>query len=307
MSASSVTLSRSLDVVQGEIKLQWLLIVFIATGLFFMLIPGTLLGVWNLVSISSRHDLESLSPARLQAHGHAQIFGWIGTFILGIGFYSLSKMARLPKLAPARGWLCYALWAAGVVLRWIAGFTAWEWRFTLPFSAALELAAFLIFFLTVSGHRPNEDAAKSKFEPWIALVASSMLGFLLVLILNVAATLQLAISGAESPALGHVLGQRLSVLAAWGFLVPAIWGFSARWLPTFLGLAPPRMPLVFASLGLVWGSLTAGWLGYSVAAATVLPLAALCAVVGLRIARRPERPAKIAGVHSSFPAFVRVA
>jgi hypothetical protein len=134
-------------------------------------------------------------------------------------------MARLPKFAPARGWLCYALWAAGVVLRWIAGFTAWEWRFTLPFSAALELAAFLIFFLTVSGHRPNEDAAKSKFEPWIALVASSMLGFLMVLILNVAATLQLAISGAESPALGHVLGQRLSVLAAWGFLVPAIWGF----------------------------------------------------------------------------------
>lgn len=310
MSASSAILPREFDAASGpsgESRLQGLLVVFLVTGLFFMLLPGTLLGVWNLVSISNRHDLESLSPARLQAHGHAQIFGWIGTFILGIGFYSLSKMARLPKFAPARGWLCYVLWTAGVVLRWIAGFTAWEWHFTLPFSAALELTAFLIFFLTISGHRPNEGAAKSKFEPWIAVVASSMLGFLLVLILNVAATLQLAMSGAAAPALGHVLGQRLSVMAAWGFLVPAIWGFSARWLPTFLGLNQPRMKLLFAALGLVWVALTATWLGYSVAGAVLFPMAALCAVVGLEVFRRPVQPAKITGVHSSFPVFVRIA
>jgi hypothetical protein len=107
-----------LDTVQGEVKLQRLLIVFIATGLFFMLIPGTLMGVWNLVSISSRHDLESLSAARLQAHGHAQIFGWIGTFILGIGFYSLSKngapaevstRTRMVVLRAARRWRGAAL------------------------------------------------------------------------------------------------------------------------------------------------------------------------------------------------------
>jgi len=38
MSASSAILSRSLDAVQGEAKLQRLLIVFIATGLFFMVL-----------------------------------------------------------------------------------------------------------------------------------------------------------------------------------------------------------------------------------------------------------------------------
>jgi hypothetical protein len=272
-----------------------------------MLLPGTLLGVWNLVSISNRHDLESLSPARLQAHGHAQIFGWIGTFILGIGFYSLSKMAHLPRFAPTRGWTCYALWTAGVALRWTAGVTQWEWRIALPLSAALELGAFAIFFWTISGHRPEGARPRDTFQPWIALVASSMLGLMLVLLLNLAVTVQLAWSDADSPELGHVLGQRLSAMAAWGFLVPAIWGFSARWLPTFLGLDAPRMKLLFIALGLVWASLTAAWLGYSVVAAILLPFAGLCAVVGLRVLQPPTRPAKIVGVHPSFPVFVRIA
>src|SRR5690606_18896814 len=78
--------------VQRETQLQRVLIAYVVAGLLFMLLPGTFLGVWNLISISSHHDLETLSPAWIQAHGHAQIFGWIGTFILGIGFYSLSKM-----------------------------------------------------------------------------------------------------------------------------------------------------------------------------------------------------------------------
>ncbi len=72
--------------------MQRMLVAYVLTGFLFLLLPGTFLGVWNLISISSRQALDSLSPAFLQAHGHAQIFGWIGTFILGIGFYSLTKM-----------------------------------------------------------------------------------------------------------------------------------------------------------------------------------------------------------------------
>jgi hypothetical protein len=92
MSAPSIPANNGLPVIAAqsadrEIRLQRALIAFIVAGLLFMLLPGTFLGVSNLVSISNRHPLESLSPAWLQAHGHAQIFGWIGTFILGIGFY----------------------------------------------------------------------------------------------------------------------------------------------------------------------------------------------------------------------------
>jgi len=65
-----------------ETALSRLLMLYISTGLFFMLLPGTFLGVWNLLAISSHRAADSVSAAWIQAHGHAQIFGWIGTFIL---------------------------------------------------------------------------------------------------------------------------------------------------------------------------------------------------------------------------------
>ena len=55
-----------------------------------MLLPGTFLGVWNLLSISSHRAADYVFPEYIQAHGHAQIFGWIRTFILGIGFCCIS-------------------------------------------------------------------------------------------------------------------------------------------------------------------------------------------------------------------------
>ena len=82
-----------------ETTLSRLLTLYICTGLAFMLLPGTFLGVWNLIAISSRQSTRTVSPAWIQAHGHAQIFGWIGTFILGIGFYSIPKLRRLNSFA----------------------------------------------------------------------------------------------------------------------------------------------------------------------------------------------------------------
>ena len=75
-----------------ELQLSRLLIFFISGGLLFMLLPGTFLGVWNLISISGRRAADSISPAWIQAHGHAQVLGWIGSFILGIGYYSIPKL-----------------------------------------------------------------------------------------------------------------------------------------------------------------------------------------------------------------------
>jgi hypothetical protein len=273
--------------VRAEVRLQRVLMAYIVTGLVFMLLPGTLAGVWNLVSISDRHGLESLSPAWLQAHGHAQIFGWIATFILGIGFHSVKK-------APVeRAWTAYALWTAGVTMRWSAGVTGWNWRVLLPLGGALELAAFLIFFWTVSGHR-SEGGGERRFEPWMALVAASTFGFLMALTMNFVATLRVAVVDA-TPALPHALAQRLSGFAAWAFLVPAIWGFSARWLPSLFGVGAARMRGLFVALACVLVAQILSAAAWSVAAAILLACAAFAAIWSLRVAG------------AGFPGFIRVA
>ncbi|HEY7389083.1 MAG TPA: NnrS family protein, partial [Bryobacteraceae bacterium] len=304
--ASNVTHSRTPDFVSWEVRLERLLTAYILAGLLFLLLPGTTLGFWNLFSISATHSSESISPAWLQAHGHAQIFGWIGTFILGIGFYSLSKMGNLPRFEISRGWACFALWSVGVAVRWAANITAWHWRVALPVSAVLELTALLIFFRIVSRHRPHSAAGTPPRaeQPWMRMVVGSAVGFLASLIANLGVVAYLAATG-KGPAIPVALDQRLLVLPTWGFLVPAVWGFNARWLPIFVGLKAPGARRLYAALSCAWAAVIAMLAGGAMLSAYLLLAAALLSISALRVFEPALQPAKVNGVHVSFPVFVR--
>jgi hypothetical protein len=278
----------------------------ITGGLLFMLLPGTFLGVWNLVSISGRRAAESVSPAWIQAHGHAQVMGWIGTFILGIGYYSIPKLRGGMKPYPIwSAWLAGSMWMSGVLLRWLANVYFWHWRVLLPVSAALELVAFLMFFRVVSQHKP-QDRGKTKLERWVFIVIAGAMGLLAAVLFNLGACIWLA-SYAASPALPQPLDQRFLVLAAWGFMVPFIWGFSAKWLPIFLGTPPPDNRWLLWTVGVYELAIPLGLAGLFRVTTVLILLASLLAIYALRIFVRPDRPAKTGGIHASFPFFVRSA
>src|SRR5438270_9195475 len=139
-----------------------------------MLLPGTFLGVWNLLAISNHRAANSVSRAWIQAHGHAQIFGWIGTFILGIGFYSIPKLRRMNSFALSVVWSCWALWTGGVTLRgWLAstsGIGGHCFRSRPYWNLLLSCSSFALFPAT--GHkdraRPNwkTGSSWSLRAPW---------------------------------------------------------------------------------------------------------------------------------------------
>jgi hypothetical protein len=306
---SQATRSDPQTIKDRELGLQRMLMVWIATGLAFMLLPGTFLGVWNLFRIAGAHGASQSDPAWIQAHGHAQIFGWIGTFILGIGYYSLTKMGRIPEFAIARAWMSWALWTTGVALRWATNLWQWQWRWTLPASALLELGGFLLFFATVSRHRPEKNRPQEGAggrPVWVFAVLAGSIGFLVSLAANLVVAVQCAWAGA-SPAIPHGANQRLLVLFTWAFPVVTIWGFSARWLPVFLGLAGPGDRMLMAALAVNVAGIVAAMAGWWVAAAVVLLLAALLSVASLRLFQAPVKPPKTVGVHTTFPLFVRFA
>jgi uncharacterized protein involved in response to NO len=288
-----------------ETRLSRLLMVFITTGLIFMVFPGTFLGVWNLLAISSRRAPGSVSAAWVQAHGHAQIFGWIGTFILGIGFYSIPKLRRLNWFALSAAWASWALWTTGVTLRWLTGVYEWQWRIWLPVSAVLELIAFLIFFRSVSGHRPAGSGKKS-LDAWVFVVIAGAVGLMLTLLVNLGAALFLAFRGA-SPEFPAAFDQRFLVLETWGFLVPFVWGFSAKWLPVFLGLRPAHERVLLGAVAVNAAGVIAALAGWMGAAVWLLAAGIVTAIYALRLFKWPERPAKVKGVHTSFPVFIRSA
>jgi hypothetical protein len=293
------------ETVARAIAIQKLATAFICTGLFFLLLPGTFLGVWNLLAVSAHRAAHSLSPAWVQAHGHAQAFGWIGTFIIGIGFFSLSKMGAVSPNAITRGWWSWGLWTTGVSMRWAVGVYEWQWQILMPVSALFELAGFLLFYRTVRRHRPAGGEKRPR-ETWMQVVIASTIIFLLVLLLNLGAAIYVAAKEA-TPALPPELDHRFLLLAAWGFLVPTVWGFNARWLPVFIGLPQPGTRTMMAALALLATALVAGLAGLSLTAALMLVAAAILVTISLHIFRPSVQPAKTQGIHGSFPHFIRIA
>ena len=303
---SSLSPAQIMDIARArEASLSRLLMAYVSSGLVFMLLPGTFLGVWNLLQISGRESVASVSPAWLQAHGHAQVFGWIGSFILGIGFYSIPKLRRATRPAFGAAWACWAMWTIGVGVRWAANVYVWQWRLLLPLSGVLELAAFLIFFRAVSQHRP-EDSGKDRLEPWIWVVISASTGLLLSLIANLVACFYLALRGA-TPALSHSLDQRYLVLVAWGFLVPFVWGFSTKWMTVFLGLRPVRPSLLLSALVLNSAGVVLTLVGWGAEATVFFVVSTALAIAALGMFEPARQEPKTRGVHPSFPFFVRMA
>jgi hypothetical protein len=172
-------------------------------------------------------------------------------------------------------------------------------------SAAFQLTAFAIFFVTVSRHKPVSVPSKRKtIETWMKLVIASTVLFLVTLLVNQIETVVLALTAAH-PDIPHWLDQRYLFLAGWGFPVLAVWGFNARWLPIFLGLREPSARKLIAALGTLSAGLAAAAFGQFRIATLLLFAASVLAADGLNVFRRSQKPPKTLGVSRSLPLSLR--
>ena len=287
-----------------------MLAAFILTGLLFLALPGTLIGVWNLITIAQHHESSAAGLGWIQAHGQAQLFGWVGTFIWGISLYVLPKFRgrALKTFGPA--WAVWALWTAGVGWRWWAGVTAQHWRLAFVASAILELAAFAlamrVLFFPGEGRGADASAkqAPSDLGSWLGIFGFSALGLALFMNLGLSAHAAASSSLPAYPAVGDRI---FLLIALWGFVVPVAWGYSTRFVTIFLGLEPP----IHRAAGWLCGggvAIVIAALARQFLLADMLALAlTLAAIWALRIFRPSPRPAKLVGAYVHYPIFVRLA
>lgn len=292
------------EIILRERNKSWMLRAWILSGLFFMAFPGTLLGFSNLMAISAHHGLGGMSPAWMEGHGHAQVYGWIGSFILGIGFYSQPSRRSGLRVPIA----CFGFWTLGVLLRWLGNIYEWHWRSLLAISSALELIAVLLFLSAASHHKRSEAdrSAKKGMEAWMIAVLLSTAALTAAVIFNFVECVRLALNGA-TPSFPHVIDQKYLVLLGWGFVAPVVWGFSARWLPAFLAIDQPRTRAIHAALLLDLAGVVAGIAGWLPIATSLVTIAAATIIFALHLIERPHGPAKVQGIHPSFPHFIRIA
>jgi NnrS protein/uncharacterized protein DUF542/uncharacterized protein DUF1858 len=90
---------------------------FFKAGIAIVLSAGALWGAVLLLRIAFSKSFTAISIHDINAHGHAQIFGWIGLFVMGFAYQAFPRFKHTtlphPKLAVASFWLM----VSGIALR----------------------------------------------------------------------------------------------------------------------------------------------------------------------------------------------
>lgn len=92
-----------------------------------------------------------------------------------------------------------------------------------------------------------------------------------------------------------------------GFMVPIVWGFSARWLSTFLAIPKVDGRTLRLALSLDVLGVICGIIGWTVSGTVLLASSAVFIIIALHLFQKPNGPAKVLGIHPSFPSFIRIA
>lgn len=221
------------------------------------------------LSLAVHASLGSWWVALAQAHGHLQVDGWAGLFVLGVAFHFLPRLRGAPLPWPQWVPLLVVLQVGSLILRGIgqpllalsgAGVASDLARVLLVLSAVAEVvalggAAALVVMMALRGDGPPLRSRQALWSIWPFLVLA-MVCLALASLVNAANLIALVVSPGTGGVVSSV-GDNVNVtLGLFGFLVPMALAMSARALPMYAHLeAFPRRvlwPAAFAyAAGLV--------------------------------------------------------
>lgn len=234
----------------------WLL--FVKLSMAMALVPGFLMGAAMLAVVLSPGpgggDPLWYAAAR-QAHGHAQLIGWGGAMILGVGLHFLPRMRGSRRRGDNIIVPLFWILAAGMVVRVIvpllalletgeslsvALLTSGTWIETLGVLGLVTVMAWLL--------RDGPPLAKKKafteMIPMLTVAGVSLLAAMIAWSAGAAGMLWQATSG---PILPPNLDSLAVDVASFGFIPAISIGMSARVFPLFFRVPLTRRPLLQAS------------------------------------------------------------
>ncbi len=127
---------------------------FFLSGIAVILTFGAVWGAYLLLRIAWEGSFTSVGIHEVNAHGHAQIFGWVGLFVKGFAYLMFPRFKQTALSWPVGAKLSLVLMLAGIVLRSslepfarTAPWTVWP----ALFGNGLELIAIGIFLQQMVG------------------------------------------------------------------------------------------------------------------------------------------------------------
>lgn len=292
--------------------------VFLTTALVLALGAGVTTGIAAAMTGGGWGALRGDAwLALVQAHGHGQLFGFLGLFIMGMAYHVVPRFKALPPPDRQLVFLSYGLVTLGVLLRLNAqphpqGFL----RALLAASGPMELAGAAIFASLIAGTLLR---ARERREPFDRYLIAGALWFVALSAIDTWLVIDAARNGER--VLDAAGNAALLTAGVDGFVLLFVLGVSFRVLPFFMALPPTRAPFrdgAFAALLVavplrvvaVWapGFGDAPWASALNDATTfVVAAGVVAAVAGLRVFERSPEGATAPPAPPGFAAAVRVA
>jgi len=212
---------------------------FFLAGIVTTLTVGATWGAVLLFRLARARSFTAVDLHEVNAHGHAQIFGWVGLFVMGFAYQAFPRFlhTRLawPRLALASFWTMLA----GLALRTASeaagqpgSFPAWG-----AAGGALELLA-IVCFVAVIGRTLGTSPLEA--EPYVAWILSSLGWFVLQAGSDLAYFVATMSAGTRQALLALVADWQapLRDIQIHGFALLMVLGVSQRFLPGVLGFRP---------------------------------------------------------------------
>jgi len=216
---------------------------FLKAALLFTFTGGAALGAWALITMAIRGQLGGLGRGIIQVHGHYQLFGWVGLFVVGVAYHILPRLTGIPLPSYRAASASFVLLVTGALLRTAQAMDPSSVRSALLLGGALlELTGCGVFFWIVTRILAAQPGRLQPYQGYLTL-GTAWLG--ISALLNFTHALYL-VSRAEFEVPPYLNIPYLTVFLV-GFVTFWILGVSLRTLPVFMGLkARPRVASALA-------------------------------------------------------------
>lgn len=275
---------------------------FFLTGLAVTLTAGATWGAWLLLRIARAHNFSAPSIFEINAHGQAQIYGWMGLFIMGFALQMFPPFwgVRLPSPRLAR--VLLPLMALAVLVRTIGEASHTGFLANLAIAAGVLQLAVVVTFVALLAVAASQKGARGRAAD--LYIGAGLAWFVLSTVLDLR-HLVLMIGAPDRAAL-------LAEIAVWqlplrdlqihGLALSMILGVSMRVLPGLFGtpvvderratrLFWPLQAMILIEAALFPVAMTSGRLAMFVVvwlAWTGLAVFAVLAAASLRVFARPR-------------------
>jgi hypothetical protein len=214
---------------------------FFLAGIAVTLTAGAVWGAWLLLRLGLERSFGAISPHHVNAHGHAQVFGWVGLFVMGFAYQALPRFKQSRLRRPRLALATFPVYLAGLVLR-TAGEALHPHAAGLPAGiagAVLEIVAILVFAWIVAETLLAPTARRASSDRYI-LAATFWFVAQAVYDLFLFTLTATAVSTEDLVQRIATFQPSLRAMQIHGFAALMILGVSQRYLPGMIGL--PRVP-----------------------------------------------------------------